>query len=153
MSTWPKSTLDASSRTGSPAYLSLSDGQVTCCSLVGSRFLLCHALPHAAGQVTWCLQQKHENPTKRSMGLTTWHPACSATRQRKGVAAALAEKKIAILQRGLEFHPGSDQLLLALLNEVCCFTSVRTVPLSMSADFRQGQLHTAEVNAHFAAIG
>ena len=63
------------------------------------------------------------------------------------MAAALAEKKIAILQRGLEFHPGSDQLLLALLNEVCCYMFVCTVPCSLSADFRQGQLHAAQGSA------
>ena len=77
-----------------------------------------------------------QNAAKRSVGLTTRHPACSATRQRKGVAAALAEKKISILQRGLEFHPGSDQLLLALLNEVGCFTSVCTVPCALCPSCR-----------------
>ncbi len=32
--------------------------------------------------------------------------------------AGTAEKKIAILERGLEHHPGSEELLLALLNVV-----------------------------------
>ena len=42
--------------------------------------------------------------------------------------AGIAEKKISILERALEFHPGSDRLLLALLDAVsslpssCTFT-------------------------------
>lgn len=36
-------------------------------------------------------------------------------RPRPGVAVAAAEKKIAILERALAHHPGSDELLLALL--------------------------------------
>ena len=32
--------------------------------------------------------------------------------------AGTAEKKVAILERGLEHHPGSEELLLALLNVV-----------------------------------
>ncbi|DBA66769.1 TPA: hypothetical protein ACH3X2_001915 [Trebouxia sp. C0005] len=37
-------------------------------------------------------------------------------RGRRGVQAGIAEKKISILERALEFHPGSDRLLLALLD-------------------------------------
>ena len=90
--------------------------------------------------------------TRWSTGLTTRHTACSATRQRKGVAAALAEKKISILQRGLEFHPGSDQLLLALLNEVRCCVSLYTVSCPLPADTRQVQLCAAEGSASFVSI-
>jgi len=51
-----------------------------------------------------------------------------AGRGRRGVQAGIAEKKISILERALEFHPGSDRLLLALLDAVsslpssCTFT-------------------------------
>ena len=41
-----------------------------------------------------------------------------SARHRKGMEAGTAEKKIAILERGLEHHPGSEELLLALLNVV-----------------------------------
>ena len=43
---------------------------------------------------------------------------CSGARGRRGVQAGIAEKKISILERALEFHPGSDRLLLALLDAV-----------------------------------
>ena len=42
--------------------------------------------------------------------------------RRRGALRAAREKQIAILERGLEHHPGSDQLLLALLDaaaEIC----------------------------------
>lgn len=39
-------------------------------------------------------------------------------RQRKGVEAGTAEKKISILERALEHHAGSEDLLLALLEVV-----------------------------------
>jgi len=39
-------------------------------------------------------------------------------RHRKGMEAGTAEKKIAILERGLDHHPGSEEVLLALLNVV-----------------------------------
>ena len=45
-------------------------------------------------------------------------PDLRSTRHRKGMEAGTAEKKIAILERGLEHHPGSEQLLLAMLNVV-----------------------------------
>ena len=48
---------------------------------------------------------------------------CSGARGRRGVQAGIAEKKISILERALEFHPGSDRLLMALLDAVspdCC---------------------------------
>ena len=37
--------------------------------------------------------------------------------------AGIAEKKISILERALEFHPGSDRLLLALLDAVSALSS------------------------------
>ena len=130
-----------------------SDRQVTRCQLVVSTFLPV-GLP-CSSSFSWAghMVSQTRAPTQFGTGLITWHPACSATRQRKGVAAALAEKKIAILQRGLEFHPGSDQLLLALLNEVRCFVPLpqrlpgrgssvllRVVPLwQPSADEGKGQ--------------
>lgn len=43
-------------------------------------------------------------------------------KKQRGAVRATAEKKISILERGLEHHPGSDILLLALLNvasEIC----------------------------------
>lgn len=43
---------------------------------------------------------------------------CSVARGRRGVQAGIAEKKISILERALEFHPGSDRLLMALLDAV-----------------------------------
>lgn len=52
-------------------------------------------------------------------------------RTRKGVAAGTAEKKISILERALEHHPGSDPLLLALL-EVVSYCSV-TIQLNSRA--------------------
>lgn len=36
-------------------------------------------------------------------------------RGRRVSEAAIAEKKISILERALKYHPGSDELLLALL--------------------------------------
>lgn len=39
-------------------------------------------------------------------------------RARRGVAAAVAERKIAILEQALVHHPGSQKLLLALLDTV-----------------------------------
>ena len=43
------------------------------------------------------------------------------SRGRRVSEAAVAEKKIAILEQALKYHPGSDELLLALLTaaEVC----------------------------------
>ena len=43
---------------------------------------------------------------------------CSGARGRRGIQAGIAEKKISILERALEFHPGSDRLLMALLDAV-----------------------------------
>ena len=43
---------------------------------------------------------------------------CRVGRGRRGVQAGIAEKKISILERALEFHPGSDRLLMALLDSV-----------------------------------
>jgi hypothetical protein len=44
--------------------------------------------------------------------------SCSGTRGRASAEAALAEKKIAILERALQHHPGSETLLLELLRLV-----------------------------------
>lgn len=44
--------------------------------------------------------------------------ACSGGRGRASAEAALAEKKISILERALEHHPASDVLLLELLRLV-----------------------------------
>ncbi|KAK9820400.1 hypothetical protein WJX72_009973 [[Myrmecia] bisecta] len=44
-------------------------------------------------------------------------------RYRKGLEAAAAEKKIAILERALGHHPGSEQLLLALLEAAATISS------------------------------
>ena len=41
--------------------------------------------------------------------------ACRGVRGRRVSEAAIAEKKISILEQALKFHPGSDELLLALL--------------------------------------
>ncbi len=41
--------------------------------------------------------------------------------------AGIAEKKISILERALEFHPGSDRLLLALLDAVSSLSSSCTL--------------------------
>ncbi|DBB01993.1 TPA: hypothetical protein ACH3X1_000578 [Trebouxia sp. C0004] len=46
-----------------------------------------------------------------------------AVRGRRGVQAGIAEKKISILERALEFHPGSDRLLLALLDAAQAMSS------------------------------
>ena len=43
---------------------------------------------------------------------------CRLGRAKRGVQAGIAEKKISILERALEFHPGSDRLLMALLDAV-----------------------------------
>ena len=43
---------------------------------------------------------------------------CSGARGRRGIQVGIAEKKISILERALEFHPGSDRLLMALLDAV-----------------------------------
>lgn len=43
---------------------------------------------------------------------------CSGSRGRRGIQAGIAEKKVSILERALEFHPGSDRLLMALLDAV-----------------------------------
>lgn len=40
---------------------------------------------------------------------------CRGVRGRRVSEAAIAEKKISILEQALKFHPGSDELLLALL--------------------------------------
>ncbi|KAL3135501.1 hypothetical protein ABBQ38_005981 [Trebouxia sp. C0009 RCD-2024] len=40
----------------------------------------------------------------------------SGSRGRRGIQAGIAEKKVSILERALEFHPGSDRLLMALLD-------------------------------------
>lgn len=41
--------------------------------------------------------------------------ACRGARGRRVSEAAVAEKKISILEQALKYHPGSDELLLALL--------------------------------------
>ena len=41
--------------------------------------------------------------------------ACRGVRGRRVSEAGIAEKKISILEQALKFHPGSDELLLALL--------------------------------------
>ncbi|DBB14987.1 hypothetical protein WJX82_009217 [Trebouxia sp. C0006] len=46
-----------------------------------------------------------------------------AGRGRRGMQAGIAEKKISILERALEFHPGSDRLLLALLDAAQAMSS------------------------------
>lgn len=43
--------------------------------------------------------------------------------------AGIAEKKISILERALEFHPGSDRLLLALLDAVSALSSSCTLTI------------------------
>ena len=55
-----------------------------------------------------------------------WGCLCRATgRSRKGTERGVAEKKAAILEAALKHHPGSDRLLLALLD---CAEAVAAAP-------------------------
>lgn len=64
-----------------------------------------------------------EDPYEEQLWLdyAAFQDECSKLLSRKGVDASVGEKKVAILQKGLEYHPHSRQILLELLRT---FTSV-----------------------------
>jgi hypothetical protein len=88
-------------------------GSVACCQpqcLCQSFMLVCAAL--ASGSVVTHNVPASELCTEYRLMI------CSGARGRASAEAALAEKKIAILERALQHHPGSDVLLLELLRLV-----------------------------------
>ena len=60
------------------------------------------------------------------------HGRPAGGRLRPGVATAAAEKKIAILEQALAHHPGSDELLLALLGATEAAAPAEEVPRPQS---------------------
>ncbi len=70
-----------------------------------------YVLDHVCGNV--CDGSQHESLFYRS------------GKNRRGVQAGIAEKKISILERALEFHPGSDRLLMALLDAVSVLSATQ----------------------------
>ncbi len=104
-------------------WLAFAAFQVPFCSLTSRRAAPPPAqhgtrMPSPCALMLWPLDSMHGARPHPSRPAPAQDEATAVGRARRGTERAAAEKKIVILEKALTHHPGSEELLLALLETV-----------------------------------